>query len=43
MRYSLLAVGFATAFLSSPIHAAEKTVVLDIQNANCVLRRPIVH
>jgi len=42
MRYSLLIVAFAAALLSWPAHAAEKTVVLDIKNANCVLCPPIV-
>jgi mercuric ion binding protein len=37
VRYSLLA-----NLLSWPVHAAEKTVVLDIKNANCVLCPPIV-
>jgi len=42
MRYSLLIVAFAAALLSWPAHAAERTVVLDIKNANCVLCPPIV-
>jgi len=41
MRYPLFAAAFAT-LLSLPVHAAEKTVVLDIKNANCVLCPPIV-
>ena len=42
MRYSLLGAAFAATLLSWPVHAAEKTVVLDIKNANCVLCPPIV-
>jgi mercuric ion binding protein len=42
MRYSLLGAAFAAALLSMPVYAAEKTVVLDIKNANCVLCPPIV-
>jgi mercuric ion binding protein len=42
MRYSLLAVALAATLLSRPVHAAEKTIVLDIKNANCVLCPPIV-
>jgi len=42
MRHSLLIVAFAAALLSWRAHAAEKTVVLDIKNANCVLCPPIV-
>jgi len=42
MRYSLLIVAFAAALLSWPAHGVEKTVVLDIKNANCVLCPPIV-
>ena len=36
------AVTVAVALLSWPIHAEEKTVVLDIKNADCVLCPPIV-
>ena len=42
MRCSLIAVASAATLLSWPLHAAEKTVVLDIKNANCVLCPPIV-
>ena len=42
MRYPLICAAFAATLLSWPVHAAEKTVVLDIKNANCVLCPPIV-
>jgi len=42
MRYSPLAFAFAAVLLPWPVQAAEKTVVLDIKNANCVLCPPIV-
>ncbi len=44
MRYHPLAasVAVAVALLSWPLHAAERTVVLDIKNADCVLCPPIV-
>jgi len=42
MRYSLLGAAFAATLLSWPVHGAEKTIVLDIKNANCVLCPPIV-
>ena len=44
MRYHTLAasVAVAVALLSWPIHAAERTAVLNIRNADCVLCPPIV-
>jgi periplasmic mercuric ion binding protein len=42
MRYSLFCAAFAATLLSWPVYAAEKTVVLGIKNANCVLCPPIV-
>jgi mercuric ion binding protein len=44
MRYRPLtaSVAIAVALLSWPVHAEERTVVLDIKNADCVLCPPIV-
>lgn len=44
MRYRPLtaSVAVAAALLSWPVHAEERTIVLDIKNADCVLCPPIV-
>jgi mercuric ion binding protein len=36
------AVALAAVLLSRPVQAADKTVVLDVKNADCVLCPPIV-
>lgn len=42
MRHHLFAVTVGVVLLSWPVQAAEKTVVLDVKNADCVLCPPIV-
>jgi mercuric ion binding protein len=43
MRNHLFAaVGITAVLLSWPVQAAEKTVVLDVKNADCILCPPIV-
>jgi mercuric ion binding protein len=37
MRHHLFAVAVSAVLLSWPVQAAEKTVVLDVKNADCVL------
>ena len=36
------AIGISAALMSWPVQAAEKTVVLDVKNADCILCPPIV-
>jgi mercuric ion binding protein len=39
---SIAAIAFASAVLSWPAQAADKTVVLDVKNADCALCPPII-
>src|SRR5579863_5340370 len=42
MRMPSATVAVIAALMSWPAHAADKTVVLDVKNADCVLCPPIV-
>jgi periplasmic mercuric ion binding protein len=42
MRHVLVTAGLVAILLSSPVGAANRIVVLDVKNADCVLCPPIV-